>query len=527
MNYFNDNKTTTNCYIGKPTNGNFITTRSGATTITLSGLPVGLLSITDKDIEAIRQMDNAGHVIKVFNRINNKITVATNVITVEGASFAVTDVLVVYTNIPATAADVDVTTSSITSDCYIGKTSGTNGGDFLVTYTAATQVTLSAFPGAITAIYNGDIESIRQIDTSGAVVAEYHRNDTTMSMSGAVLTVTGAAFVNTDTIIIFTNIPRPASSGAGGAGGGSIVYTNMSGDFVATITNGTTNITITGLPFTLEAGHVVLGSIKKKVVTTNVITTLLPSTVSVSGGVITLGGVTNFATGDEVYISLIGPDKAYDISLDSQQVVVQNPDYGHYTGVETLISETNLLGYKATGDAGGDTDDIVDADGAFAISTHAVGYTAWQTADNQSALITAVDLATNISTATLSGSATWQSKAYSLPAVRRYEIPMEGYNFLTLHYRLSPTTNCNSYLKIYGTLDASATPDADTNWVDMSLEIFGNSAGIATAVGVVSEGIITIDTPTTMLKYMLKLVQESSVATAATNTYTVFIKKSS
>jgi hypothetical protein len=319
---------------------------------------------------------------------------------------------------------------------------------------------------------------------------------------------------------------RPASTSTA-AGGGNNTYSNTdSDDFTATITAATKNITITGLSFTLEAIHVVAGSIKK-IASDGDVTTLPLTNVQVSGGVITLGDADNFVSTDKVLVTLLGPDKGRDSSLDADKVLVQNPQYGHYTNVEPLISETNILGYKATGDAGGDTDDIVDADGAFSVATHAVGYTAYQTTDSQNALITAVDSATNISTGTLSGAATWSSKAYSLPAVKRYEIPMEGYNHLTIHYRLSPTTNCNSYLKIYGTLDATATADADTNWVDLSADIFGSASGIVTATGNVSEDIIVLDTPMPMLKYMLKLVQESNTASAATNTYTVFIKKSS
>ena len=429
----------------------------------------------------------------------------------------------------SSGVDVDVSTPNIDASCYIGKSTGTNGGDFVVAYTAATQLTLSSFPGAITAIYAADIESIRQINAAGTVVASYHRDDTTMLMSGAVLTVTGAAFTNTDKFIVFTNIPRPSTGGAGGAGGGSIVYTNMSGDFIATPTNGAATITITGLPFTLEAGHVALGSIKKKANSTNVITTLSPSTISVSGGVITLGGITNFATGDEVYVTLIGPDKAYDTALDNTLVAVQNPQFAHTTSVETLVSETNLLGIKATADAGGSATLIVDADGAFSVANIATGYIAYQTTDSQSATVSTVDNTTNITTTTLSGAATWASKAYSLPQVKRYEINMDTYNFLTIHYRLNATTNCNAYLKIYGTLDASATVDADSLWVDMSADIFGSIDGIVVPVGAANakEGIIPIDTPVTMLKYMIKLVQESNTASAATNTYTVFIKKSS
>lgn len=129
--------------------------------------------------------------------------------------------------------------------------------------------------------------------------------------------------------------------GAGGAGGGSIVYTNAAGDFKATPNNGTKNITITGLPFTLEALHVVGGSIKKVAVTTNVVTNVRLTDVSVAGGVITLADADDFATGDAVYVTLIGPDKWYDRDLDNAKALVQNPDYAHYTDVEHLLDITD------------------------------------------------------------------------------------------------------------------------------------------------------------------------------------------
>jgi len=130
------------------------------------------------------------------------------------------------------------------------------------------------------------------------------------------------------------------SGGSAGAGGGSIVYTNAAGDFTATPNDGTKTITITGLPFTLEAIN--LASVVKidssgnreSVATTNV---------TVSGGVITLSGAADdFASTDTVAVTLIGPDKAYDLAQDSQKSLVQNPEWAHYTDVEHVIDESNV-----------------------------------------------------------------------------------------------------------------------------------------------------------------------------------------
>lgn len=433
---------------------------------------------------------------------------------------------------------VDLNASAGDTAAYIAKSSTATGGDFDVAYTAPTQLTFSNYPAGISAITAADIESIRQINAAGAVVATYHRDDVPMTMAGNVLTVPGATFGATDTFVVSTNVPRAVSAGAGGAGGGDNTYTNANNeDFTATVTNGAATITITGLNFTLEAKNVALGTIKKIAVTTGITTTLTPTAIQVSAGVITLTGIDNFVTGDEVAMMIVGPKKNYDVSLDNLLVAVQNPQYAHTTSVETLVSETNVLGYKATGDGGGDTDDIVDADGAFSVANIAENYIAYQTADGQSARILqtsvdavpGVDSATNISTTTLSGAATWASKAYSLPQVKRYEINAEGYNHLSIHYRLRCLTFCNAYLKIYGTLDSTATVDADTGWVDLSLPLLGATTGITVPLSLtaISEDIVIIDKPTTMLKYMVKLVVESNSASPNTNSFLVYVKKSS
>lgn len=130
------------------------------------------------------------------------------------------------------------------------------------------------------------------------------------------------------------------SGGAGSGGGGSSTYSNASGDFTATPTVDAKTITISGLPFTLEDKHVVFGSIKKIDSSGNV-SSVLTTNVSVSAGVITLSDADNFVTGDSVVVTLIGPDKAYDSTLDVDKVSVSNPDFAHYTTVENIISATN------------------------------------------------------------------------------------------------------------------------------------------------------------------------------------------
>lgn len=425
--------------------------------------------------------------------------------------------------------------SAITSSTtLIGKPSTGINGDFDVTFGTPTTITFSNYPAGITGFTTADIESVKQINAAGEVVHVYTRDNSSMTVTGDTLTVPGAVFTGTDSFIVTTNAPRTSvSGGASGAGGGAIVYTNAAGDFIATVTNGAKTITITGLPFTLEALHVVGGAIKKIAVTTNIVTTVPLTNVSVSGGVITLPDTDNFVTGDVVMVTLIGPDKAYDTALDTQLVTVQNPDYAHTTSVETLVSESAWPGVTAyTDDGAGNATTITDATAAFTLATinDVVGYKVWSITDGTYGNVAAYSSATTITT-TGGDVVSWASDAFKIPVAKRYEINMDTYNFLTIHYRLSADLHTCYTMKIYGTLDASATVDADTNWVDLSTAILGAASitadGITAAGTVVSEGIKILSTPSTMLKYMIKIVAEGDAAAATGSSATIFTKKSS
>lgn len=526
------------CYIGKSTNtnkGDFVVTHAGATdaTLTITSTPPGTTALYAADVVSVVQFNATGTMVATYHRDDKTMLITAGVLTVTGALFTNTDVFVVYTNIPRQLLN------NVMGTTYIGKATGATGKDFVTTYLAATQITLSAYPAGISAFTGDDIEFVRQISSTGTMLNSFTRANATFVIAANVLTIAQGAFNNTDTFVVVTNVAKIAASPSG-VSGGNVIYTNAAGDFIATITNATKNITITGLPFTLEAMHVVAGLIKKITVTTNVVSNVVLTNVSVSGGVITLTDADNFATGDIVLVTLIGPDKAYD-KTDYTKVLVGNPEYGHYTSVETLVSESALLPattapYKQTADAGGSATAIVDATGGFGTgvgasatavggSLVAEGYLAWSTTENASALVTSVNSATSITTG--AGVADWSSDAYSLPLVKRYEIPMEGYNFLTLQYSLAALTFCNAYFKIYGTLDATATADSDYAWINLSADLLGAATGLSIAIGTTQTGLIVIDTPTTMLKYMVKLVVESASASSSTNAFTVLIKKSS
>jgi hypothetical protein len=108
----------------------------------------------------------------------------------------------------AGGTDINVESTGPISDpsFYIGKSSTMIGGDFDVAYTAATQLTFSNYPAAITAFTADDIELVRHFNAAGDVVATYHRDDARMTLVADVLTVTGATFGATDTFLVATNV---------------------------------------------------------------------------------------------------------------------------------------------------------------------------------------------------------------------------------------------------------------------------------------------------------------------------------
>jgi len=240
----------------------------------------------------------------------------------------------------STQLDVNNASNDVTG--FVGKASGTNA-DFTTAYTSATTITLSSFPTGITAFVADDIVSVEQYATDGTQTARYTRDDAAFSMSSDVLTVAGATFAATDTFVVYTNVRAPnESNDLSSAGAGNNNYSNMAGDFTATITNGAKTVTIAGLPFTLEDIHVVAG-ISKVIDSSGNVKTISTDNVTVSSGVITYSDKSeNFSTGDEMVLTLVGPDKTYDSSLDVEKVIDQAPLWSRYTDPETLVTAQDL-----------------------------------------------------------------------------------------------------------------------------------------------------------------------------------------
>lgn len=124
--------------IGKAsgTNADFTTAYASGTTITVSGLPAYVSSLTANDLVSIEQYTSAGVQVERYTRDDAAITMSGSTITVAGASFGATDVFVVYTNIPRKITD----NMTVPVAEYISPT------DFTVTYTSASTVTLTGLP---------------------------------------------------------------------------------------------------------------------------------------------------------------------------------------------------------------------------------------------------------------------------------------------------------------------------------------------------------------------------------------------
>ena len=65
-------------------------------------------------------------------------------------------------------------------------------------------------------------------------------------------------------------------------------------------------------------------------------------TLTISGSVITIAGATPFASGDTYEVGISGQKKAYDDTLESYLVNVQNPDYSRYTDKVSLVTNSDI-----------------------------------------------------------------------------------------------------------------------------------------------------------------------------------------
>ena len=103
--------TDSNALIGKVSGGDFTTAYASGTTITCASLPSYHSTLIASDIVVIQQTNTSGSVVNTYTRDDRTMSVAGNVISVTGATFAASDTFVVYTNIARV--------STITATCNI------------------------------------------------------------------------------------------------------------------------------------------------------------------------------------------------------------------------------------------------------------------------------------------------------------------------------------------------------------------------------------------------------------------------
>jgi len=145
-----------------------------------------------------------------------------------------------------------------------------------------------------------------------------------------------------------TNASAFSASGGGSSStttnstisGGTGAYSNTKGDFTATANSGGKTVTISGLPFTLTAGSVAVGSALQK--SSAGVNTAIPlTTVTVSGSVITFTDMAaDFAVGDTVELSLVAQDKAHEVASNATRVGRIDPDWTKNLGY-TIVEVTN------------------------------------------------------------------------------------------------------------------------------------------------------------------------------------------
>jgi hypothetical protein len=170
-------------YIGKPSNGDFVTAYASATTIDFTVLPSDIDDITSTDIEIVRQIATDGSVTRTYTRDDVLMSAAANTLTVAGASFLSTDDFVVYTNIPRPSGGGG---ASADANYKIASWEGT------ATYASTTTITIAgAYP---TINNNSQVVYIKFTDdtlhTSETFVNA--QNGVTIEHAAGTLTIYGA-----------------------------------------------------------------------------------------------------------------------------------------------------------------------------------------------------------------------------------------------------------------------------------------------------------------------------------------------
>jgi hypothetical protein len=143
-----------------------------------------------------------------------------------------------------------------------------------------------------------------------------------------------------DTVIEYIN--NIAIGGSGGLTiGGSDSITTVSGQIDAVPVIGSKEIIFYGLPEPLTEEMVLNGSIQK-IDADNIITDLDTSGLTISGNILTLPNIDDFVTGDKIAAALKSGLQGFDYLVNAWKVMIENPEWNHYTSVNNLVSNSGL-----------------------------------------------------------------------------------------------------------------------------------------------------------------------------------------
>lgn len=231
----------------------------------------------------------------------------------------------------------------------IGKPSWINA-DFTTAYASATTIDCTSLPSYASSLTADDIISIVQINTSWEVVKTYTRDDAPITVSWNTITVSWANFVDTDSFVVYTNIPRVTTTSAtvtwsGWVGGGNNTYSTMQQDFTATVTDWTNDIVLSvdsigGISIDESIIQSWILEVYDASANTSIKISLDWFTWTSGTKTINTTNCTNaftFNTGDLVSLTLIWPDKGYDTNLDIFKNQEQSPLWNRYTDVSNLL----------------------------------------------------------------------------------------------------------------------------------------------------------------------------------------------
>jgi len=244
----------------------------------------------------------------------------------------------------------------------------------------------------------------------------------------------------------------------------------------------------------------------------------------------------------------------YNPDLEEYGVNIDGSVYGRFTEPELIVDEADL-GIDGVHDGGDSATDFTDTGETFTPASVAEGFRIYNVTDASDALINADSLyghagdggagnptADDIAHADLANGTDndWDdTEVASIPECKRFIVSSAGYNHLILDWFMDSKDQYNScYFKIYGTLDENADNSDDIYWKDLTESLLSGHAdfngtykaiaadGILNAARTVSQGLIVIDNPTPMFKYMIKIVAENSNGTQD-NEFKMIIVKSS